>query len=60
MLFLSDVPDTASIAATAASTVGTQVPMRPEEAGPAADALFDVFQLAFSPVGLGLVIGIIV
>jgi hypothetical protein len=36
-----------------------QTPMRPEEAGPAADALYDVFELAFSPLGLGIAITVI-
>ena len=36
-----------------------QTPMRPEEAGPAADALYDVFELAFSPLGLGIAIAVI-
>jgi hypothetical protein len=36
-----------------------QAPMRPEEAGPAADALYDVFELAFSPLGLGIAIAVI-
>ncbi len=31
----------------------------PQEAGPAADTLYDVFQFAFSPLGFGAVIGII-
>jgi hypothetical protein len=41
-----------------AATEGV-VPARPEDAGPAAGALFDVFQLAFSPLGIGIFVGIV-
>lgn len=42
-----------------AAAAETPMPIRPEEAGPAADALYDVFELAFSPLGLGIAITVI-
>jgi hypothetical protein len=46
---------------TGAAATAPVPPSRPEEAGPAADLLFDVFAFAFSPGGfavVGLLVGL--
>mmetsp|Transcript_17208 Transcript_17208/g.35193 ORF Transcript_17208/g.35193 Transcript_17208/m.35193 type:complete len:319 (-) Transcript_17208:56-1012(-) len=44
--------------ASAFSLQSVDAPSRPEQAGPAADLLFDLFELAFSPIGFAAVIAL--